>query len=326
MKKVGRVLTQSRIALALCAAMFAGAGAAQSYPTKPIRMVVAFAPGGVGDLLARIVSQKMSEKYKQTVIVENRPGASGTIAADFVAKAAPDGYTILVTNQLVVQAAGLYTKLPYDPLRDLVPVTDLITSPLWFAVNAEKTSAKTLKEFIDQVKAKPNTASYASVGLASIGHLYGVRLNEAAGIDLLHVPYKGSSPVVTALVSGEVTSAFSDFATMRPHIQAGKLRLLAISKPSRSTPDVPTFASQGYSGFESYSWVGMLAPGKTPPAIVRELSAEVARILKLPDVAERLAQLGLDPGGMPQEQFTALVASDLERWTALMKRAGIKAE
>jgi len=326
MKKFARVGFRTRIALALCTALFASSGVAQSYPTKPIRMVVAFAPGGVGDLLARMVGQKMSERYKQPVIVENRPGASGTIGADVVARSAPDGYTVLVTNQLVVQAAGLYQKLPYDPIRDFTPVTDLITSPLWFAVNSAKIPSKTLPEFIDLVKRNPNQHSWASVGLASIGHLYGVRLNEAAGIDLLHVPYKGSAPVVAVLVAGETSSAFSDFATMKPHIESGRVRLLAISKTSRSTPDIPTFASLGYTGFESYSWVGMLAPSKTPTAIVQELAAEVARILKLPDVAAKLADMGLDPGGMPQAQFTALVASDLERWTALMKRAGIKAE
>ena len=283
-------------------------------------------PGGVGDYLARQVQRRLQEKYGQPVIVENRPGASGTLGADAVAKAPPDGHTLLVTNQLIVQAPNLYTKLPYDALRDLVPVTEMGGAPLILAVNAANVPARTLSEFIDEVKRKPRTFSYASVGPGSMGHLYGAALNDAAGIDLLHVPYKGSAPVVTALVGGEVQSAFSDYATMKPHIESGRLRLLAVSKPYAPTPNLPTFAALGYPGLESDSWIGMLAPARTPMAIVQQLAADVAVISRLPDVAKRTADLGLEIGGMAQSQFAAMVATDHARWAVIMKEAGIKPE
>lgn len=293
---------------------------------KTMRLVVSFAPGGAGDFLARMVQTKLQEAYGQTVIVENRPGASGTIGADLVAKAAPDGNTVLITNQLVVQAPNLISKMPYDPQRDLVPVVELGGAPLIFAVNTSKTNATTLKDFFDEVRKQPKTFSYASVGQGSIGHLYGVVLNDLAKVDLMHVPYKGSSPVVMALVSGEVQSAFSDFATMKPHIEAGKLRLLGVSRPNPSTPTVPTFASIGYPGLESYSWIGMFVPTGTPNAAVQRLATEVNRIMKLPDVAAKTKEMGLDVAGMAQPQFAAMVNEDFKRWADIMKKAGIKPE
>jgi len=308
------------------AALIAPAAQAQGYPSKPIRIVVAFAPGGAGDFLARTVQQKLQERYQQTVVVENKPGASGTIGAELVAKAAPDGHTILVTNQLIVQAPNLIAKLPYDAQRDFVPVVELGGAPPILAVNASKTSARTLKEFVDEVRKNPRTFSYASVGQGSMGHLYGAALNDVAGIDLMHVPYKGSAPVVMALVGGEVQSAFSDYATMKPHIESGKLRLLAVSKPYPATPNLPTFASLGYPGLESYSWIGMFVPARTPNGTVQQLAAEVSRIIKLPEVAAKLQELGLEAGGMPQDQFAAMVAADFKRWAEIMKKAGIKPE
>lgn len=299
---------------------------ANGYPTKTVRLVVSFAPGGVGDMLARQLQQRLQDKYGQPVIVESKPGASGTLAADLVAKAAPDGHTLLVTNQLVVQAPNLFTRLPYDPMRDLVPVTELGGAPIILAVNAAQTSARTLPEFVEEVRRKPKTFSYASVGLASMGHLYGVQLADAAGIDLLHVPYKGSAPVVQALVGGEVQAAFSDYPTMRPYIESGRLRLLAVSRPYAATPGLPTFAALGYKGLESYSWIGMFMPARTPPAIVQQMAADVAAVSRLPEVARRVNELGLDSGGMPQAQFAAMVAADHARWADIMKKAGIKPE
>ncbi len=294
--------------------------------SRPMRLVVSFAPGGAGDFLARMVQQKLQDAYGQTVIVENRPGASGTIGADAVAKAPPDGNTILVTNQLVVQAPNLIAKMPYDAQRDLVPVVELGGAPLIFAVNAGKTNATTLKDFFEEVRKQPKTYSFASVGQGSMGHLYGVVLNDMAHTDLMHVPYKGSSPVVMALVGGEVQSAFSDFATMKPHIEAGKIRLLAVSRPNPSTPNVPTFASVGYPGLESYSWIGMFVPAGTPNAAVQRLATEINRIMKLPEVASRTKELGLDVAGQPQPQFAAMVNEDFKRWSDIMKKAGIKPE
>ncbi len=333
MARGARALTESFLRhgtpLAVALACFASAVHAQApapaSSSKPMRLVVSFAPGGAGDFLARMVQQKLQDAYGP-VIVENRPGASGTIGADMVAKSAPDGNTILVTNQLVVQAPNLIAKMPYDAQRDLVPVVELGGAPVIFAVNTGKTNATTLKDFVEEVRKQPKTYSFASVGQGSMGHLYGVVLNDMAHTDLMHVPYKGSSPVVMALVGGEVQSAFSDFATMKPHIEAGKIRLLAVSRPNPSTPNVPTFASVGYPGLESYSWIGMFVPAATPPAAVQRLASEVNRIMKLPEVASRTRELGLDVAGMPQPQFAAMVNEDFKRWADIMKKAGVKPE
>jgi tripartite-type tricarboxylate transporter receptor subunit TctC len=305
---------------------WAGPAHAQTYPSKPVRMVVSFAPGGVGDYLARTLQQHLQEKYGQPFVVENKAGASGTLGAADVARAAPDGHTLLITNQLIVQAPNLFTQLSYDPMRDLIGVTDLGGAPLILAVNAEKSGARTLAEFVDEVKRKPRSFSYGSVGIGSMGHLYGAQLNDTAGIDLLHVPYKGSAPVVTALLTGEVQSAFSDYATMKPHIDSGKFRLLAVSKPYAPTPSLPTFAAQGYQGLESYSWIGMFAPRGTPAPVIEQLRADVARVMRLPEVQARLTQLGLETGGMSPAQFNQMVADDFQRWAVIMKKAGIKPE
>lgn len=312
--------------LAVATGFFSADAHAQEFGSKPIRIVVAFSPGGAGDFLARTVQQKLQEHFKQTVIVENKPGASGTIGADIVAKSAPDGHTILITNQLVVQAPNLVAKPPYDAQRDLIPVVEIGGAPPILAVNAGKTSARTLKEFVEEVRKHPKTFSYASVGQGSMGHLYGAALNDMAGIDMVHVPYKGSSPVVMALVGGEVQSAFSDYATMKPHIDSGKLRLLAVSKSYSSTPNVPTFASLGYPGLESYSWIGMFVPAKTPGALTNQIATEVNRIMKLPDVVAKMQELGLEASGMSQDQFAAMVTVDFKRWAEIMKKAGIKPE
>lgn len=299
---------------------------AQAYPNKTIRIVVAFGTGGPGDSVSRMLALKLSEAMKQPVIVENKPGASGTIGADLVAKAAADGYTLLVINQLLVQAPALYASVPFDPLRDLIPITDLFSSPLWLAVNTSKSSAKTLKEFVAQVKAQPRAHSYASVGNGSIGSLYGYKLNEVAGLDMLHVPYKGAGPVVTALLAGEVSASFVDYATLKTHVASGKLRPLAVSAAVRSswTPEVPTFTEQGFPGFESFSWVGIFVTGKTAPDVVQKLSAEITKILKQPDMASRLSDMALDPGGMQKEPFAAMVAADQTRWGSIIKNAGMK--
>jgi tripartite-type tricarboxylate transporter receptor subunit TctC len=321
-----RFMLRTSMLMAMVASVWTSPVAAQAYPSKTVRMVVSFAPGGVGDFLARMLQQRLQEKYGHAFIVDNKAGASGTVGAAEVARAAPDGHTVLVTNQLIVQAPNLFTKLPYEPMRDLLAVTDMGGAPLILAVNPAKTQATTLSEFVSEVKSKPRTYSYASVGVGSMGHLYGAQLNDIAGIDLMHVPYKGSSPVVMALVSGEVQSAFSDYATMKPYIDSGKLRLLAVSKPYAPTPQLQTFASLGYPGLESYSWIGMFVPSKTPKPIVQQLAADVAWVSRLPEVQAKLSELGLETGGMPQPQFASMVAADFTRWASIMKKAGIKPE
>lgn len=327
MKTISRRAAMARTLMAMGAAtLHVSLAHAQAFPTKTIRIIVPFGAGGPSDAISRMLALKLSDSMKQAVIVENKPGASGTIGADLVAKAAPDGHTLLVINQLLVQASALYSSLPFDPLRDLVPLTDMFSSPLWLAVNTSKSKAKTLKEFVAQVRSEPKTHNYASVGNGSIGSLYGYKLNEVAGLDMVHVPYKGAAPSVMALLSGEVSASFVDYATLKAHVESGKLRAIAVSSTARSpwTPDVPTFTEQGFPGFESFSWVGLFVTGKTPPDVVRKLSIELTKALRQPDVVAKLNELALDQGGMPADKFAAMVAADHARWGTIIKNAGMK--
>lgn len=300
----------------------------QGYPSKPVRIIIPFGPGGPSDLISRMLTLKLADAIKQPVIVENKPGASGIVGADLVAKSAPDGYTLLVINQLLVQVTALYAAVPFDPLRDFIPITDIFSSPLWLAVNTTKTTAKTMKEFVAQVKSQPKAHSYASVGNGSIGSLYGYKLNEVAGLDMVHVPYKGAGPVVQALLGGEVSASFVDYATLKAHVASGKVRALAVSAPLRSvwTPEIPTFTEQGFPGFEAFSWVGVFVAAKTPTDVVQKLTAEIARALKQPDLAAKLSDLALDPGAMPREKFASMVNADQGRWDAMIKASGMKLE
>ncbi|HSV78966.1 MAG TPA: tripartite tricarboxylate transporter substrate binding protein [Ramlibacter sp.] len=310
----------------LAALAFAAPAAAQTYPNRPIKIIVNSPAGGGNDFIARTVAQKLETALKQPVIVDNKPGAGGIIASEFVAKSAPDGYTVLFNGPLLVQTAGLYNKLPYDPLRDFTPVTDVIRTPLWLAVNAEKIPARTLKEFVDYAKAHPGRVSYGSVGSGSSHHLYGFRLAEAAGLDLLHVPYKGGAPAMVALVGGEVTAAFADYVSLKPHVASGKVRLIAVTGTQRPalTPDVPSLTELGYKGFEAYGWGALFVPSRTPADVAQKLQSEVARLLKSPDVVAKFQEVGFELGGTPQPQFAAQVQTDYVRWTTLIKQAGVK--
>ncbi len=301
---------------------------AQDYPSQTIRILVPFAPGGGGDVLGRLVAKKLAEQLKQTVIVENKPGASTIIATDLVAKSKPDGYTILLNVPLIVQTASLFKKLPYDPMKDLIPVADLNHSQIWFAVGTAKVKAKTFQEYIAAAKANPKDYSYASIGPGSTGHLLGFGLNDANKLDTIHVPYKGSTPALQALLSGEVASVFQDYVTLKPQVEAGKVRLLAVTGKERSkfTPDVPTLSELGYSGFEAGTWGGLFVAANTPPAIVKTLENAVHKITADPEYVEKMAALGYQPGYMSQTQFAALVRSEYTRWATLIQKAGITLE
>ena len=299
---------------------------AQSYPSRPIKIIVNSPAGGGNDFIARTLGKKMEETFKQPVLVDNKPGASGIIASEFVAKSAPDGYTVLFNGPLLVQTAGLYSKLPYDPLRDFIALTDVVRTPLWLAVNAEKVPAQNLKDFVALAKAQPGKISYGSVGSGSSHHLYGFRLAQAASIDLLHVPYKGGAPATLALVAGEVSAAFADYVSLKPHVASGKVRLLAVTGTRRPalTPDVPTLGELGYPGFESYGWGALFLPAGTPGDVVQRLHAAVAQALASPDVAAKFHEVGFELGGTPQAQFAAQVQADYTRWTTLIRQAGVK--
>lgn len=316
------------LAVAMCGQFGPGAASAQAqdYPSRALRIVVPFSPGGGGDVLGRLVGQKLSEALKQPVVVENKPGASTTIASNLVAKSPPDGYTLLLNVPLLVQTASLYSKLPYNPLVDLIPVTDLVTTPLWMAVGTAKVPARTLKEYIEAARANPTEYNYASVGAGSSGHLLGHELSDANNLNMTHVPYKGSTPAMMALLSGEVTAVFLDYVTLKPQVEAGKVRLLAVTGTARTrlTPQVPTLAELGYPGFEAANWGGLFVPAKTPPEIVKRLETEVQKIVQRPDYLAKIRELGYEPGGSPQAEFAALVRADHARWGAMIKKVGVK--
>lgn len=313
------------LCFAACAALVSGSVLAQAYPNKPIRMIVPTSAGGGNDYITRTVAKKLEELLNWQIVVENKVGASGIIATDYVAKAAPDGYTILFNGPLLVQAAGLYNKLPYDPLKDFTPLTDIIRTPLWFAVGTARVQAKSLKEFSELTKAKTRDDSYGSIGPGSSHHLYANNLNEAAALNMIHVPYKGGAPAVLALVSGEISAVMLDLVSLKPYVANGKVRLLASTGTKRSalTPEVPTLSELGYPGFESYGWGAMFLPSKTPAEIVQRLETEIGKVLQQPDVIAKFKDMGFEIGGTPQAQFATQVVGDHDRWTRLIKKAGV---
>jgi tripartite-type tricarboxylate transporter receptor subunit TctC len=301
---------------------------AQDYPVKPITLIVPFAPGGSSDLLSRLVGQKMTEAWKQQVIVENKPGGAGNIAMEFVQRAKPDGYTLILghVGTLAVNPA-MFAKLPYDPVKGFIPVSMIATVPNIIAVNPQL-PAKDFKEFLALVKAKPGTIYYGSAGNGSAGHLAMEYLKQTANLDMPHVPYKGTGPMITDLLANQTQATFTGALPLVPHIKAGKLRALAVGSSKRiaALPDVPTVAESGFKGFETSQWYGIMVPAGTPEPIVKKLSAEINRILKLPDVVERLTADGSVPQGSTQQEFAAFIDSEAKRWGQVVKTANIKAE
>ena len=316
----------AKVILVLGAALASGVCLAQAYPAKPVRIIVPSAAGGGNDFVARTLGQKLEESMKQPVVIENKPGASNIIGTDFVAKSAPDGYTLLFNGPLILQAASLYTSVPYDPMRDFMPLTDVIRTPLWFAVSTARVSAKTLKEFVEEAKTQPTAFTYGSGGNGSSHHLYGFGLAEATSVNMLHVPYKGGAPAMTALISGEIASGFFDFVSLKPYVESGKARLLAVTGTHRHalTPAIPTLAELGYTGFESYGWGALFVPAKTPPEIVQRLEAEIIKALKNPEVIAKFRDAGFELGGTPQAQFAAQYKADQQRWATLIKKSATR--
>jgi tripartite-type tricarboxylate transporter receptor subunit TctC len=305
----------------------AAAASAQSFPSKPITLVVPFPPGGTTDVLARTVAQKLNEAWGQPVIVDNKPGAGATIGATYVAKAPADGYTLLMGAVHHTIASGLYSSLPYDFQKDLAPITVVALVPNVLAVNPE-VPAKSVKELVAYGKANPSKLSYGSNGQGTLQHLIGEQFSALNGVEMLHVPYKGSGPLTTDLLAGQVTMSFDTITPVLPHIQAGKLRALAVTTAKRSPalPDVPTLAESGMTGFDQGSWFGILAPAKTPPEIVSKLHAEIVKILNMPDVQKKFADIGAQPVGNPPKEMAALIKGDTDRFSTVVKQAKIKVE
>jgi len=313
------------IRLLLLLVLACGEATAQSYPSKPIRWIVGFAPGGGNDVLARVIAPKLSEQMRQQVIVENKTGAEGRIAAEFVAKAAPDGYTIMsgATGQMVYNV-GLFANVPYDPIKSFAPITVLGYTQLLFGVNPSVPAA-TLKEFIALAKTKPGAMFFAS---ASSPHYVAFELfKKQAGIDLGHVPYKGDAPAMMAVISGEVSAVSTGLGAALPQLQGGKFRALAVTGVSRSqfAPNIPTVKESGVE-FEGVSWTGMFAPAATPQPILDQLYGAFSIILKDPLLKERIMGTGYETNwnGMPPAEFAAFHKADLAKWTKVMKDLNIR--
>jgi tripartite-type tricarboxylate transporter receptor subunit TctC len=316
-----------RAALAATLALLVPAGAAWAqaapYPSQPIKFIVPYPAGGATDTLARTVAQKLGEAWGQPVVVENKAGASGTIGNSFVAKANPDGYTVLVGITALIQQQSLMEKLPYDPLKDFAPVTFIARSPSMFAVPLDS-PAKSLKEFVAMAKANPGKLSYGTYGAGTSSHIQGSLLNMQAGLDLVHVPFNGAAPLVTNLVGGQLPSAFIDSASARPHLKS--IRPLAVTGTQRipGMPDVPTFVELGYHSFDPYGWFGLFLPASAPAPVVQKLSDEVNRILRLPDVTARIEALGLQVAGGKPEEVRKTMNGDAAIYAKIIKDANIR--
>jgi tripartite-type tricarboxylate transporter receptor subunit TctC len=303
--------------------LMAAEATAQTYPSQPVRIIVPFAPGGTVDVVARLIGHKMAETLG-TVVVENKPGAAGNIASEMVAKAPPDGHTILITTNGHAISPALYRKLKYDPVKDLTPVTQLNASSL-VLVAGKKLAAQTLPDTVALAKAKPGSLSYGSTGVGNPLHLTMEMFKQRAGIDVLAVPYRGDAPLITALTAGEVELAVVPLPSARSHVEAGSLRPLGVANAKRNptVPNVPTIAEQGFAGFDSASWHGLFVPAKTPHEIVQRIQQEARKALDSAEVRQRLTGFGIEPVGSPPEDFAALVRLDTEKYAEVVKNAGI---
>jgi tripartite-type tricarboxylate transporter receptor subunit TctC len=301
--------------------------AAASYPARPIRIVVPFAAGGPSDIGARTLAQGMTQSWRQTIVVDNRIGASGIIGADIVARSAPDGYTLLMAQVGDAISMSLYSKLPYNFIRDFAPIT-LVGQTPFILVAHPSLPVKTVQDLITVAKSKPGTLSFGSAGTGVASHLAGELFKGAAGIDVVHVAYKGQAPATTALLGGEIAYMFNNPITALPHIKTGKMRALGVSTAKRfaGLPEVPTVAESGVPGFAVGFWLGPLAPAGTPRAVIDKLNGEMVRILRTPEVVERLSPMGLEILATSPEEFARVIKADAAKWGKVVKEAGIKPE
>lgn len=325
--RLRRLALLAPAALALGSVLFASAASAQAaYPSKPIRIVVPFSPGGATDTLARMMGQKLTEAWGQPVMVENKPGAGGNIGADLVAKAPGDGYTLLLAAAgFMAVNPSVYPNMTYDPAKDFAPLTLLVKAPLLLVVNPN-VPTKDVKEFVAYVKANPGKLAIGNGGNGTAQHLGGVYMSSEAKLDVVHVPYKGSAPATTDLLGGVVHAQFDNMVTLMPYVKSGKLRALAVSSKERSgtVPDVPTLHETVLPGFETGTWYGMVAPASTPPAITTKISAELRKILQMPDIRDKLAAMGLDGSGMSDAAYGDFIKSEISKYAKIVKAADVK--
>src|SRR5262245_40233049 len=312
-------------AVVLAAGPFAAS--AQNWPDKPVKLVISFAPGGVHDTLARVLQPKLTEALGQPLVIENRPGAGGNIAAEAVAKSAPDGTTFLVASEAIATNEFLYRGMNYDPYKDLAPVAKLADYPMAVIANPS-VPANNLKELIALARAKPGSLSYGSAGVGASGHLAGELLNSAEGIDLVHVPYKGGAPALADLVAGRIQVMFLSISLSAPQAKQGRIKVLALTGTAHSDklPGVTTTAEQGYPEVQALLFSSMLAPAATPAAIIRRMNSEVVKAIKVPEVEKRLEDLGAVPAPTSPEQFAAILKRDGEVWGKLIREKNIRAD
>ena len=324
-----RFFPRAAVVFALVLAVAGAPGAyAQQYPGRPIRMIVPFPPSGSTDIMARVLAQKLTERLGQQVIVDNRGGAGGTIGMELAAKAPPDGYTLMMSTSIThTVGVSLYSKLPYNVLTDFAPITMAASVPLLVVVNPS-VPARSVKELIALAKARPGQLNYASPGNGTSGHLAAEMFKSMAGVDVVHVPYKGGGPAVMDLIGGQVQMLILSAVATLPHVKSGKLRALALTSLTRSPdlPNISTVSESGLPGYEVVLWYGVFAPAKTPKAIVTRLNQDVVRIMQSPEIGARLASEGGRPVGNTPEQFQEIIKADVAKWAKIVKDAGITVE
>ncbi len=320
------ILMVASIAL-VCASQPALAAAAAEYPVKPVRVIVPFAPGGTNDVAARIVAEKFSERFAQSFVVDNRAGANGVVGAEIVARAAPDGYTLLVASAGIAVNPSIMKSLPYDTQRDFTPLGMVGGGPYLMVVHPA-IGAKTVKEFVAWTKARPAQISYASVGVGSPSQLAAELLRMVSDIDMQHVPYKGGSAALPDLIAGRVAMFFGSISTLNPQMQAGRLRAIAVTTLTRSPalPEVPTFVESGFPGFEVNGWYGLLGPAKMPAVLVARLNAELQKVLAAGETQMRFAANGMEPAGGTAAAFDERIRNEMTKWAQVVHAAGIKPE
>ena len=324
------VVTRRRatLLLALAAPVLAAPAFADDYPSRSIRLIVPYAPGGGADSVARIVAKRVSESIGQPIVIENRGGAGSIVGTDMVAKAAPDGYTLLLGQSGPISInPAVYKTLPYDPVKDFAPITMTTAYPYMLVVNSEL-PAKTLQEFVALARSKPGAMNYGSTGVGAANHLVAELFNSKAGLQMTHVPYRGTALAVGDLLSGQLSVVFGDPISVLPHIRSGKLRALAVTSLERSpvAPEVPTVAESGYPGFEALAWHGILAPAKTPSEIVKKLNAEIVKALADPETNKLLTNQAMQTVGNTPEAFAAFIQKDIATWKAVATAAKVTVE
>jgi tripartite-type tricarboxylate transporter receptor subunit TctC len=314
-----------QLSLSILALIFAASASAQSFPTKPIKIIVPFPAGGTVDFFARVISTKLSEALGQSVLVENRAGAGGNIAAEAVAKAAPDGYTLLMGSEIIAINTSLYSKIGYDPVKDLAPITLVGTVPNILIVHPSL-PVNSVNDLIALAKKTPGKISFASTGQGTSTHLSSELFKLMAHVDMLHVPYKGGPPAIADLISGQVNMMFINMPTGITHVRSGKAKIIAVSSIKRVSqlPDVPTVDQAGVKGFETSAWSGLYAPAGTPADIINRLNSEVVKILKQPSVREQLMAQGAEPVGDTPDEFSRFTLAEISKWAKIIKISGAK--